>query len=285
MPKPIIEANAEELNAEAFQAEEVRTMQGAGIPDDFIPESAVAPAAASQAKEEVETETEEQRVPYSRFKKVLDEKVEAERAAEEARGFSTTVLERLTAIEQSVREGSQRPSEDLSSASWKAWEKLYGDTDESREAFRLNQEFLTEARKEAIEEARKSALDEVRKEREAVAKRESDFEKFVENGFTELEKQLGRTLSESDRDAILQTADHFTPKDAQGNYTSNLYPLSMAHEMWELQKSKTTSRQSKERNEIASLVRADTAGDTSSRNRPRNDPRDFGGWRKVLGIN
>ena len=120
-----------DLNAPAFGtgAEKVEVASG---------ETVVEP---EKPKEEELAPVEEQQVPYSRFKKFHDAAKEAE---EEAAYWKA----KATAIEnEPVQYNEDLPSQ---------WVKLYGDSDQSKEAWKVQQDLNRQIREDAMKEAREA---------------------------------------------------------------------------------------------------------------------------------
>lgn len=173
-------------------------------------------------KDEGESE-EEQKVPYSRFKTIADQKREAEERAIEA----SERYERLLAQRESVQQDVERP---VDSVILESFIKLYGDNENTRKAAEIETQRIAYIEQRAEQKARET-YEEVRtNEVKSLARNES----VIDNNLQDLQDYVGRKLSEDEQVGILEIVDEYTPKDADGNYSGDLLPFDKAMEIYEL---------------------------------------------------
>lgn len=243
-----------DLNAPAF-----------GVGAQIVGETVVEPTKVEEVKtEEVKTKEpseEESKVPYSRFKKFHDRALEAEKEAAEWRS-------RAEAIKTEPVSTDDLPAH---------WLKLYGDSDASKEAWKIQKQ----ANENLIEQARAEALEAVRNERgEEVQRTEENIEKLDEN-FEDLTSLVGRDLTDKEQSAILDIVDDYTPKDRNGNYAGELLPFEKAWEIYELKNQISNAPKNKARDQVASLSSNRTQGEPTITDADKNfNPMDWNAWRK-----
>lgn len=246
-----------DLNAPAFGP-------GAQSLDQAVPIVEAEAETPEIKKEQVaETSEEESKVPYSRFKKFHDRALDAERDAAEWR----------------AKAESLKPQETHNDDLPDFWKELYGDSDASKKAWKIqseqNEQLKTEARREALEAVRNERYEEVKRTEENVS--------VLDENFEDLFAQVGRDLTEKEQSAILDIVDDYTPKDADGNYAGALLPFNKAWEIYELKTQATKAPKAKERDSIAQLSGSQTQGDTSITDKDKNfNPFDWNAWRKRL---
>lgn len=196
-----------------------------------------------EPKEEVveEVSAEKPRVTYSRFENVSRARREAEAEAEKWRQraveLESTIFER--------KSEAQTPNEPL-----ELWLEMYGDSEASRRAFKLQQDQNEKIKAEAREEA----LRVVREERENEAARTSQNEKLIEDHLDSVSAIAGRDLSKKEQDAILDILDEYTPKDAEGNIAGALISPDKAWEIFELKEQAKGTPKKQARDSVAALT-------------------------------
>ena len=230
-----------DLNAPAFGtgAEKVEVASG---------ETVVEP---EKPKEE-ELAPDEQQVPYSRFKKFHDAAKEAE---EEAAYWKA----KATAIEnEPVQYNEELPSQ---------WVKLYGDSDQSKEAWKVQQDLNRQIREDAMKEAREA----VRNERYEEVQRTEENMETLDNNFETLEAFVGRNLTEKEQSDVLDAVDFLTAKDNYGNYAGALVPFEAAWDYVQAKQgtSKAPARQS--RDQVASLTGSQSQGEPNLSEKQERD--------------
>lgn len=222
----------------------------------------------SEVVDEVDS-VEENKVPYSRFKKFHDRATEAEAEAERWR-------QRAEELEQSrvsrhVEEDSDMPS---------YWVKLYGDSEASQEAWQIQKNREEEIERRAYEAGQRGARELESIQRQQI---ESNVETIDEN-FESLSDYVGRDLTAKEQSAILDIVDDYTPKDSDGNYQGAIMSFDKAWEIYELKQNSGKQAQRKDRDSVASLSGTQTQGDTQvSEEQAKNwNPLARGTWRSRL---
>lgn len=244
-----------DLNAPAF---------GAGAQKIEEPTEETVVQSVVEPKEIIEPSEEESKVPYSRFKKFHDEALQYKREAEEWKAKAET-------YKQPIEVSTELPE---------FWKELYGDSDASQKAWKIQNQ-----QNESIKaEARKEALEAVRNERYEEAKRTDQNVETIDNHFEDLSAFVGRDLTEKEQSAILDIVDDYTPKDRDGNYASELLPFDKAWEIYELKNQSVKSAKTQSRNNVASLTGSQSQGDPGAiaeQNKNWN-PLDWDAWKRRL---
>lgn len=217
-----------------------------------------------------DTLVEGNKVRYQRFQNVLQRAKEAEQKAAEAEARA----EELRRQYESYR--PVQPSSDLPSY----WIKLYGDSPESAEAYKIDREqkdlMRQEAREEAIRAVQEQQREEVRVNQENLNTIDTHLEALTE--------YVGRELTESEQSSVLDIVNEFTPQDEEGNYLGALLPFDKAWDIYEMKNQVEKAPRRQSRDNVASLTGSQTSGDTSiqaEKNKNFN-PLDWGGWRDRL---
>lgn len=227
----------------------------------------VEPVASAESVEEAE----EQKVPYSRFKKFHDRALEAEREAAEWRARAESQSERTYE--------PHRESEPSEVPSW--WRELYGETDASQKAWKIQER----ANQQLIEEARQQALEAVQSERQQESTRIRQNEETIDEGLDALSDLVGHPLTEREQSAILDIVDEYTPKDDDGNYLGATIPFEKAWEIYELKNQISKAPRQEARNKVASLTGTPTQGEPSADKAEQDknfNPLDWNAWKKRL---
>jgi hypothetical protein len=245
-------------------------------------EEEIATAEASQptsGQEEQEPSTsgevpvvEEQRVPYSRLKSQID----ARRDAEERAELAEENYQRLLNEERSRPEPTKAQDGEIPSY----WLRMYGDTDNSREAYK----YELERQQSITDTARREAVEAVRAERSNESQTLSRNERTIDNKLEDLSESLGRPLTETEEGALLDIVDEYTPTDEDGNYSGDLISMDKAWEILSLQQNASGQRTRRARSTATSLTSQRTeseSGDTEKENANWN-PRDWNSWKKRI---
>lgn len=199
-------------------------------------------------EEETETSEEETQVPYSRFKKFHDQAKENKRIADEYR-----------AEIEALKSNSSRTNEDEEDEMPSYWKELYGDSDASLKAWKIQQRREEEIERRAYEAGQRGAQELERIQRERI---ESNVA-TIDDNFDELSSLIGRDLTAKEQSEILDIVDDYTAKDSYGNYAGEVMPFDKAWEIYELKHNSAKSSQRKDRDSVASLSGTSTQGDTS----------------------
>ena len=222
-----------------------------------------------EKKEEVSGSTEEEpvgdkpRVPYSRFEKVHEEKIRAE---EQARIYK----EQLDKAQIQPEEPVQLP---------KDWLELYGDTPQSVNLYKLEQDRLQRIEEETTQRAIE-ALDKRQQESEKASEKNLEY---IENSLGEFKESLGRSLTDEEESGILDIQDEFTPKGEDGKYVSELLDPAKAYEIYTLRQQGSKNSKSQARRRVVSLTGANSESSAEeSNNWDGWRPGETGVWRKRL---
>jgi hypothetical protein len=215
------------------------------------------PKVESQVEEdstESEEEEEKNKVPYSRFKKFHDEALELRREAEALRAERDSFRSRKEEVSE---EEENLPA---------YWVKLYGDSEASKEAFKIQQEqnesFRAELRKEAIEA--------VREEQKQEELRVSENIKTIDESLEEVSSVIGRDLTEKEQSSLLDIVDEYTPKDEDGNYIGATIPFEKAWEIYELKNKVSEGPKKKAKENVANIISSQSSGEPTAEQIEKN---------------
>ena len=189
---------------------------------------------------------EEQQVPYKRFKRYVDEAKEARELAEQYRREA----DELRRQPEPVKYNEDLPEQ---------WKKLYGDTEQSKEAWKVQQDLNRQIREEALREAREAIRNERYEESERV---EANVETIDEN-FEQLGDFVGRDLTEAEQSSVLDAVDYLTPKDRYGNYAGPLVPFEAAWDYVQAKQGTQRSARTQSRNQVAAASASSSQGEPS----------------------
>lgn len=218
---------------------------------------------------------DEQKVPYSRMKSVIDARRDAERRAEEAEERLNQMLSR----NEPARQDSSEPGQ-YNGALPMYWVRMYGDNENSRYAYTAELE-----RQDAIrDEVRREALDAVREERTQETQVLASHERTIDENLEDLSYSLGRDLSDKEQDAILTIVDEYTPKDDDGNYSGNLIPFEKAWDIYNMQQAQASGTATRQRRVPTMATNTPTEGEPSTKEKDNKEwnPLDWNGWRKRI---
>lgn len=198
-------------------------------------------------EEQVESSVEEEnKVPYSRFKKFHDAAKDAEKEAE----FYRNQYESLKSQRKEVEETNEPPTE---------WKELYGESDQSTRAWKLQQTLNERLSEEAIEKAISAVKSERLQEEERLDENINELDSREER----LENFIGRKLTEKESTALLDITDEFTPKGEDGNYLGALLSEEKAWEIYEMKQKSAQAPKKESRDKVASLSGSQTQGETN----------------------
>lgn len=240
---------------EAFsfpEAEVVPPAPPAEPPVEETPAPSVAPATVVPPAEE------EQRVPYSRFKKKVEE-------ADELKN-------RLDAIEERLK---NPPKTETKSDMPEEWVELYGDSDIAKKAWAVQQKREDAIRKEAIKES----IESIKREQQEQAQREKENEETVDEYLSSLSTAYGKKLTKAQEEALLTIVDEFSPTNPDGTYAS-LLPVERALEIFELRNAKKGAPVIKARAAVADLTNGGSDNTTPDESAPFK--RGWDNWREAL---
>lgn len=224
-----------------------------------------------QPTSEAESVVDEQKVPYSRMKTVIERARQAEKKAEESE-------RRLEALERqrNTRTVSNEPYADAISARIK---KLYGDNETSREIIEIEL-----ARAKEIEEIAERKANEAFDRRESSSRSEIEAnERVLEDKIEDFSLSLGRDLTSDEEEAVLEIADKYSPVGQDGKYLSGEpLPLDRAWEIYEMQQASKGQTSKKARSVATALTSSKSEGETDTT--VDSDDWKPGRWRQRLGI-
>ena len=138
--------------------------------------------------------------------------------------------------------------------------KLYGDNENTREAYKVELERLAYLEKRAEQRA----IESVKEYRENEAKALEKNEEIIDNNLEDLESYVGKKLTEKEQSGILEIVDEYTPKDEDGNYSGDLLPFDKAYEIYQLKNQTRTQASKKARSNATNLTSRNTEGEPNS---------------------
>jgi hypothetical protein len=215
-------------------------------------------------QDDVGSEEEPGRVPYSKFKKMKDELGERD-------SIISRMEERLAQLEDSRTDSSM--SDDVEVP--QSWVKLYGDSDVSKQAYQVQLQREAELEERATRRALSMFKEEASQE---VAQLEQN-EETIESNLSDLQESIGKKLTARQEEELLSIVDEFSPTGPDGKYVSML-PFDKAYDILELRSSKAQSKTINARSHVASLTNNNTEGDTDSSD--SNFKRGWDSWREAL---
>lgn len=221
--------------------------------------------AESTEDKELETSDQESAVPYKRFKKFHDQAKEFQAEAEKLRAEAEEWKRKASATEPAKTEEPSIPD---------YWKKLYGDSEESIEAWKIQEQ----ANKSLIEQTRKEALEAIKEQSRLEAEREKQNVEKLESSLEALNDYAGKELSKSEQSAVLDIVEEYSSKDDDGNFTS-MIPFEKAYDIFNLKQQADKAPKVQSRNKVASINNAKTQGSPSDDQAERNknfNPLDWG---------
>lgn len=252
-----------DLNAPAF-GEKAQKLEDVQETKEEPVVKAEALAEEVEKEEVAETSEEESKVPYSRFKKFHDEAIQLRQEAAELRAKA---------------ESKSEPTEEIKPD--EIWMKLYGDTPESREAYKLQQK-----REEELEQRfEERALKAVRQEKIEEAERTDKNLETIDDHLEQISAVAGRDLTEREESRILDIIDDYTPKGADGNYAGAMLSPDKAWRIYELENQAAQAPKRQSRDAVASLSGKLTQGESQAVRDERDKnfvPGDWSSWRNRL---
>jgi hypothetical protein len=252
-----MELTKEQLEGPAFAPVENDSIQVSDAP--------VEPTVVEPANEVVvEESVEESKVPYSRFKKFHDEALELRQEIESLRTKSYEAPER-----------EEAPQDEIPSF----WKELYGDSDASTRAWKIQ----SEQNEALIQKAREEAREAVRSERQEEVKRNEQNLSILDDHLEQVSAVAGHDLTEKEESAVLDIIDDYTPKDVNGNYAGAMLSPDKAWEIYELKQQVVKGPRAQARDEVASLTNAASQGqpDQEEKNKSFN-PLDWGSYKNRI---
>lgn len=213
-------------------------------------EPAKEPIKTEEVKPEEVVELEKPRVPYSRFENVSKARREAEAEADKWRQRA------IELEEQRFTHKTEAPTGETPSY----WLKLYGDTPEVREAWKLYQENQPTISPEKI---REEALQAFRAEQVREKEAEKENLSTLDEHLDAIGAIAGHDLTEKEQSEFLDIIDEFTPKDDDGNYLGGILSPDKAYEIYELKRQNATSASRQSRDGVAAAINSPSNGQPS----------------------
>jgi len=194
-----------------------------------------------EVKEQVSAPTDEDavadkaRVPYSRFETVNEARIRAEERL--------AILESQSEAKKS--DGNKETTDDL-----KDWLELWGDSEESRQAYEIDQR----RQQRAYEESRNRLLEDIENHQNQKQQEVEDNLNYIQEGLDNFQEKLGRKLSETEESAVLDIQDEFTAKDDKGNYIAPLMSTDKAFEIYTLRNQNAKVEKNQARRRVVSIT-------------------------------
>jgi hypothetical protein len=229
------------------------------------------PSAEGSAEDE-----EPKRVTYSRFKNVWSRAEAAEQAAEEAKREADEWRRKAEHREPvEVQNSTEVPN-------W--WTKLYGDSDASAEAWKVQSRANAELKDQLVKQAREEALEAVQNERYSEDRRVTENLHTIDSNMEQLEALTGRELTEKEQSAILDIVDDYTPKDNNGDYLGPTIPFEKAWEIYELKTQAAKAPKTQSRDNVAAISASQSQGEPSTTTEKDKsfNPLDWNAWKRRI---
>lgn len=249
-------------------------------PDTFnfdSEEKSSAPQAETESKENTSTQSEvskeendsvtsqeENKVPYSRFKKKVDEVNEYSNKIAYLEG-------QLEALKSRPQESTSHEDVDVPAE----WKELYGDSEVSKRAFKIQLEREAQIRESAVEQAIETLT---RRQQEEISS-QSHNEEIIDNSLEQLQESIGKKLTEKQEEDILTIVDEFSPVGEDGKYIS-LFPFDKAYEIYTLRNAQKGQATKQARQSVADLTGNTSEGEVDSTVTPFR--RGWDNWREEL---
>lgn len=257
-----------DLNAPAFgeNAQKLADVQE-GAPAEPLVEEPVEKIEKVEEPLENLDEPIENKVRYTRFQNVRNRALEAEKEA---------AFWRAKAEERN--DASRNANVPLSEEMTPEWKALYGDSQESKYAYQLELK-----RQEAIyARAEERAIEAVQRER---VESQQHFEQnltAIDESLEDLEEYVGRPLTQTEQEAVIDIVDEWSPKGEDGKYVA-LIPYEKAWDYYELSHKDSVTATRTSRNAVAARSGASTHGEPSSKAEDdKNFNPSWGGFRNPL---
>lgn len=214
------------------------------------------------ASDEDKDKDVEQRVPYTRFKKMHDER--------------DSFAEKIKALETELASRGEHKTETRTEDMPEEWKLLYGDGEVSQKAWAVQQRREQKLREDAV----KAAIDLVRSEQAEAIKAEERKEAALDSYLSSLKENLGTKYSETLEEELLSIVDEFSPVGEDGKYASLISP-EKAIEIYNLREAKKTSKTKAAREKVVDLTAGKSQGEAEAPVRASDD-RSWDAWRSAL---
>lgn len=207
-------------------------------------------------------EEEDKRVPYSRFKKINDE-------LEERDSIISDLEARLSSLETKRTESNEEvivPPE---------WVELYGDSDVSKRAYKIQLQREEQIQENAVRIALEQYRNELAQNEQAIEQNEG----ILDEKLDDLQASIGKKLTSRQEEDILSIVDEFSPVGSDGKYLS-LFPFDKAYEIYQLRNQNTIAKTANARSQVAGLTGNSSEGDSDSSG--SSFKRGWDSWREAL---
>jgi hypothetical protein len=219
-----------------------------------------------------DSDTEEARVPVSRFRKTRQELIDMREELEARRLADARRDDDLAAIRAELR------SKPTNGALPDWWTNLYGDDENSRKGYELHVQAQTQTKEEIRKELREESI---REQRES-AERQTAILEDIDDQMDELEDTAKRKLTDVEKTAILDVVERYTPSDENGNFLGAMLPLDRAYAIFQMEQTQKRGSNNA-RKEVSRIASATSQGDTSSSQASPPGQRVKGAWRSKYG--
>lgn len=209
-------------------------------------------------------ESEEKRVPYSRFKRKEEE-------LEERDLMIRNLEERLSSLESNRIEST--PVEDIDVP--REWVELYGDSDASKRAYKIQLQRESQLEETAVQKALQLFREEAVQQENQLAQNED----IIDSNLEDLQDALGKKLSQQTQEDVLLIVDEFSPTGPDGKYIS-LFPFDKAYEIYQLRNSQAKQKIMQQRNQVADLTGANSNEESESGE--SHFKRGWDNWREAI---
>jgi len=250
-----------DLNAPAF-GDGAQKLEDLAKVEEPVESSVEEPVEEVKERKEIVESVEENKVPYSRFKKFHDLALKSQEQIEE---LNVKLESLMNPVVDDVPE---------------FWKELYGDSETSIKAWKIQSrqqdELIERAKKEATNAVEQKLLREKQLEETNLSK--------IDDHLELVSAAAGRELTETEESIVLDIIDEFTPKNEDGSYVGTMISPEKAWEIYELKREAIGRSRKQTRDVIAGLTGKGTQGDpTSVEEQNKNwKPFNWSSWRDKL---
>lgn len=247
-------------NVDTFKFEE--SGEKSPAPQAETVEKEVTPSQSGDSEED--NDSVENKIPYSRFKKKVDEVNEYSNKIAYLEGQLEAL--RNTPQEFTSHEDVEIPDE---------WRKLYGDSDTAKEAFKIQLKREEELSERAVQKAIEVLTRRQQEEIESLAHNEE----IIDESLDKLQETIGKKLTAKQEEDILTIVDEFSPVGDDGKYIS-LFPFDKAYEIYALRNASKGQATKQARQSVADLTSNTSEGEVDSSN--SDFKRGWDNWREAI---
>lgn len=230
-------------------------------PSESVPE----PVIENPAPEAPVEETEEEKVPKSRFLTMHQRAVEAEK-----------LLRQFEADRANTPEPKAPAADDADLK--KFYVETFGDTELSEKLYQAELARFSSIEEKAAERAFERLSRMEQEQADVINQRVASFDA----AFDELGTVEGKEFSDDEQVAMLDIVEKYSPKDKDGKLLGEyLLPLDQAYEIYKLNNEPKLVAKKTERNAVAALSGARSHGDTNTTDADWQPGKDRRWWDKV----